>query len=95
MPWGLTALVGSLLVSYARARAEAANVKMESVGFAERAERIIILAVASLTAIFWQPAIEIAMIALTVITNSTVLQRAIYAYNKLKREANLESSSGA
>ena len=35
--WGLAALFGSLLVSYARARAEAAGVKMESVGLAERA----------------------------------------------------------
>ncbi|MEM3673244.1 MAG: archaetidylinositol phosphate synthase [Candidatus Bathyarchaeia archaeon] len=88
IPSGITALIGSLLVSYARARAEAANVKMESIGFAERAERIIILVVASLAAIFWQQAMEIAMIVLAVITNLTVLQRAIYAYNKLKVEAN-------
>jgi len=45
--WGLAALAGSLLVSYSRARAEAAGIKMESVGVAERAERMIILAVAS------------------------------------------------
>src|SRR3989304_4034210 len=51
--WGLIALAGSLLVSYSRARAEAAGIKMESVGVAERAERMIILAVASLAAIFW------------------------------------------
>jgi archaetidylinositol phosphate synthase len=86
IPWGLTALIGSLLVSYVRARAEAANVKMESVGFAERAERIIILVVASLAAMFWQQAMEIAMIVLAVITNLTVLQRAIYTHNKLKEK---------
>ena len=45
--WGLAALIGSLLVSYARAKAEAAEVKMESVGLAERAERIVIIALAS------------------------------------------------
>lgn len=95
--WGLAALVGSLLVSYARARAEAANVKMESVGFAERAERIIILVVASLAAIFWQPAMEIGVIVLAVLTNLTVLQRALHVYNKMEREPkpNLEFSSGA
>jgi len=53
--WGLIALTGSLLVSYSRARAEAAGIKMESIGLAERAERIIILAIASLAAFFWQP----------------------------------------
>lgn len=97
VPSGLTALVGSLLVSYSRARAEAANVKMESVGFAERAERIIILAIASLTAILWQPAMEIGVIVLAVLTNLTVLQRALHVYNKLKREPNpnLEPSSDA
>ncbi|MEM3090493.1 MAG: CDP-alcohol phosphatidyltransferase family protein, partial [Candidatus Bathyarchaeia archaeon] len=32
--WGLVALIGSLLVSYSRARAEAASIKMEAVGLA-------------------------------------------------------------
>jgi archaetidylinositol phosphate synthase len=50
--WGLIALIGSLLVSYTRARAEAADIKMETIGIAERAERILILAAASLTEIF-------------------------------------------
>ncbi|MEM2250083.1 MAG: CDP-alcohol phosphatidyltransferase family protein, partial [Candidatus Bathyarchaeia archaeon] len=39
VPWGLISLIGSLLVSYSRARAEAAGIKMETVGLAERAER--------------------------------------------------------
>lgn len=97
IPSGLIALVGSLLVSYSRARAEAANVKMESVGFAERAERIIILTIASLTAILWQPAMEIGMIVLAVLANITVLQRALHVYNKLERKSKprLESSSDA
>ena len=51
--WGLTALTGSLLVSYTRARAEAAGVKMETVGIAERAERLVILATASFLSIAW------------------------------------------
>ncbi|MDH5666235.1 MAG: CDP-alcohol phosphatidyltransferase family protein, partial [Nitrosopumilus sp.] len=45
--WGLTALIGSLLVSYTRARAEATGIKMEAVGVAERADRLFILAIAS------------------------------------------------
>jgi phosphatidylglycerophosphate synthase len=75
-----------LLVSYARARAEAAGIKMETVGLAERAERIIIIAVASLAQIFWQNALEAAMILLAVLTNLTVLQRSLYAYKALKKK---------
>lgn len=84
--WGLVALVGSLLVSYSRARAEAANVKMESVGIAERAERMIVLVVASLIAIYWQPTavIDAAIIVLAILSNLTVVQRGFYAYKKLR-----------
>jgi len=45
--WGLVALVASLMVSYVRSRAEAAGVKMEGIGIAERPERIVVLAVAT------------------------------------------------
>jgi len=90
IPWGLTALIGSLLVSYCRARAEAAGIKMESIGLAERAERIIILAIASLVAFFWQPetAINVGIILLAILSNLTVLQRGLYAYKKLKKQGN-------
>ena len=86
--WGLIALTGSLLVSYSRAKAEAVNVKMESVGIAERAERIIILAVASAVAIFWQTAtvMNLAIVLLAVLSNLTVLQRSLYADSRLKKK---------
>jgi archaetidylinositol phosphate synthase len=76
--WGLAALLGSLLVSYARARAEAAGVKMESVGLAERAERIVILALASFLSYVWLDALNWSMLILAILTNLTVVQRAIY-----------------
>jgi archaetidylinositol phosphate synthase len=84
--WGLAALIGSLLVSYTRARAEATEIKMETVGLAERAERIIILAIASITAAFWQPrtAMNTGIILLAVLSNLTVLQRSVHVYKKLK-----------
>jgi len=86
--WGLIAIVGSLLVSYSRARAEATGMKMESIGLAERAERLLILAAASLIAALWQPAtvMNAAMIVLAVLSNLTVVQRSLYAYNKLKKK---------
>ena len=76
--WGLATLIGSLLVSYVRARAEAAGVKMETVGIAERAERLIILAVASLLSVIWLEALGWSIILLAILTNLTVLQRVIY-----------------
>ena len=86
--WGLAALAGSMLVSYSRARAEAAEIKMESVGVAERAERILILSVASIAAIFWLPALNIGIILLAVLSNLTVLQRGLHVYNSLKKKGN-------
>jgi len=76
--WGFVALIGSLLVSYARARAEAAGVRMEAVGMAERPERLIILATASFLSIAWREALSWGVIILAVVTNLTVLQRIIY-----------------
>jgi archaetidylinositol phosphate synthase len=76
--WGLAALIGSLLVSYARARAEAAGVKMESVGLAERAERLVLLALASFLSFVWLEALGWGVLVLAILTNLTVIQRAIY-----------------
>jgi archaetidylinositol phosphate synthase len=86
--WGSVALVGSLLVSYVRARAEAAGKKMETIGLAERAERMIILALASFVAFFWLEAkpLNWGVIILAVLTNFTVLQRAIYFYNATRQK---------
>jgi archaetidylinositol phosphate synthase len=76
--WGLAALIGSLLVSYARSRAEAAGVKMESVGLFERAERIVLLALVSLISYVWLDALCWGVLLLAVLTNLTVIQRAVY-----------------
>ncbi len=85
---GLAALVGSLLVSYTRARAEAAGVRMETVGLAERAERMIIVVAASFLTLLWRDALHWGMLLLALLANLTVLQRAIY-FRKMshKKEA--------
>lgn len=85
--WGLAALSGSVLVSYTRARAEAVGIKMESVGLAERAERMLILAVVSIVAFFWLPAVGYGIAVLAVLANFTVLQRTIHVYKELKKKA--------
>ena len=86
--WGLLAVIGSLLVSYSRARAEAAGIRMESVGFAERAERIIILVSAGILAYLWEPrtVLNAAVILLAFLSNLTVLQRALHVYMKTKKK---------
>jgi archaetidylinositol phosphate synthase len=89
--WGLAALAGSMLVSYSRARAEAAGIKMESVGLAERAERMLILAVASIAAFFWLPALNWGIIVLAILSNFTVLQRGLHAYRWLKKKKTSEN----
>ena len=87
--WALAALAGSLLVSYGRARAEAAGLKMESVGFAERAERMLILAAASIAAFFWLPVLGFGVALLALLSNFTVIQRVVYVYKELKKKNSL------
>ena len=93
--WGIIALVGALLVSYARARAEAAGLKNLGIGLAERPERLVILGVAALiqgiifltslippqqpTILYWT------IILLAFLTHFTVLQRFLYAYKRLPK----------
>ena len=84
--WGLAALSGSVMVSYTRARAEAAGIKIESVGLAERAERMLILAAVSIFAFFWSPALGYGIAILAVLSNLTVIQRALHVYNKLRKK---------
>jgi archaetidylinositol phosphate synthase len=85
--WGLAALAGSMMVSYTRARAEAVGIKMESVGIAERAERMLILAAVSIIGFFWLPALGYGIALLAVLSNITVIQRAIHVYRTLKKKA--------
>jgi archaetidylinositol phosphate synthase len=87
--FGLAALSGSILVSYSRARAEAVGIKMESVGFAERAERMLILSVVTIFGYFWLPAIGYGIVVLAVVSNITVAQRMLHVYRKLKTNQQL------
>jgi archaetidylinositol phosphate synthase len=80
--WGLAAIVGSLMVSYARSRAEAAGVGMAGVGVAERAERMLLLTVASMASYFDVSFLGWGVIALAVAAQVTVLQRGWHFYRK-------------
>ena len=72
---GAVALTGSLLVSYSRARAEAAGTGKLAIGVAERAERMILVILGAFTGLLnW------AVLIVAVISHLTVLQRMIATY---------------
>jgi archaetidylinositol phosphate synthase len=82
---GLIAMIGSVMVSYTRARAEAEGVRMEGVGFAERAERLIFLAICSIISLFWIKILEWGVIIMAIATNLTVLQRILYFKKEVEK----------
>ena len=73
----LCALSLSLLVSYARARAESLGVQLSGIGVGERAERLLILAIVGM---FWM---EGAVAAVAVAAAATLAHRAAAAAKKL------------
>jgi len=83
--WGLLAMVGSLMVSYARARAEAAGVGMASVGLAERAERMLFLAAVTFVASIRLEALGWGVVVLAVLAHYTVIQRAAHFYSETRK----------
>jgi hypothetical protein len=56
------------------------------VGLAERAERLLIIVAASLLALAWQDALRWSVALLAVLTNLTVLQRAVYFRKASKKK---------
>ncbi|MEM1602820.1 MAG: CDP-alcohol phosphatidyltransferase family protein [Candidatus Bathyarchaeia archaeon] len=86
--WGLLALIGSLLTSYARARSEAADVPMETVGIMERAERLIVVIAASIISALLaeKSALNISVIFLAITSNLTVIQRALYFRRRVSQK---------
>ncbi|MGB9675941.1 MAG: archaetidylinositol phosphate synthase [Candidatus Bathyarchaeales archaeon] len=95
--WGITALTGTLLVSYTRAKAETLQIKMETIGIAERPERLIIITTATIIAYFWQPTqtLNYATITLTILTHTTVIQRTTHTYKKLKPKNAYQNATAA
>jgi CDP-diacylglycerol--glycerol-3-phosphate 3-phosphatidyltransferase len=69
------ALVGSLMVSYARARAEGVGLQAADVGWFQRPERIILLGIGLLLARFVPNALLVVLALLAILTTATVLQR--------------------
>ena len=66
------AITLSLLVSYARAKSDAINVKLQGVGIGERAERLLAIAIVGIFGFM-----EIAVMIVVVIAGITLIQRMI------------------
>ena len=77
--WCSLALIGSYLVSYTRARSEAAGAKSMNIGFAERPERMILLVLGAFTGY-----LVAAIVLIVVLTHITSLQRLIQAERSLR-----------
>lgn len=69
----------SLLVSYARAKSDAINVKLQGVGIGERAERLLVIAVIGMMG-FMEPAVIIVVLIAAV----TLVQRMVVTGRNIK-----------
>jgi archaetidylinositol phosphate synthase len=85
LPAGLLALLGSLMVSYTRSRAEAEGVEMAGVGLFERAERMTFLAACSVAAYWWLHALDYGVMAFAAMAHVTVAQRALHFKKRVEK----------
>ena len=83
---GLLTMFGSMLVSYARARAEMEGVNMAGIGLAERAERMIFLALCTAASYWYPDALNIGVMILAVLAHLTVLQRSLYFKKEIEKD---------
>ncbi|HEY1211318.1 MAG TPA: CDP-alcohol phosphatidyltransferase family protein [Nitrososphaera sp.] len=77
----LVSLGMSLLVSYTRARAESLGIKLRGVGIAERAERILLIAVIGMIPI--RGAMDWALLVVSVLAGITSVHRIVVTARKL------------
>ena len=74
------AITLSLLVSYVRAKADAAQIKLQGIGIGERAERLLVIAIVGIIGFM-----EIAVIIVVIIASITLIQRLIVMSKSIKK----------
>ena len=77
----LLAITLSLLVSYARARAESVGVKLQGMGIGERAERLLVIAIIGMIGFM-----EYAVIIVIIIATITLIQRIVVTSDELGKD---------
>lgn len=82
--WVALAITGSLLVSYARSRAQAAGVTDTDVGLAARSERLFILVVTSLLVVVFPAFPYLGLLLVAFLSHLTVMYRVLYYRRQLQ-----------
>ena len=75
------AITLSLLVSYARAKSDIINVKLQGIGIGERAERLLVIAIIGIIGFM-----DYAVIIVVIITGITLIQRMIVTTKNIKED---------
>ena len=75
----LLAITLSLLVSYARAKSDLINIKLQGIGIGERAERLLVIAIIGIIGFM-----DYAVIIVVIISGITLIQRMIYTAKNIK-----------
>jgi len=75
----LLAITLSLLVSYARAKSDAINIKLQGVGIGERAERLLVIAIIGIIGFM-----EYAVVIVVIIAGITLIQRMVVTAKNIK-----------
>ena len=75
----LLAITLSLLVSYARAKSDLINIKLQGIGIGERAERLLVIAIVGIIGFM-----DYAVIIVVIIAGITLIQRMIYTAKNIK-----------
>ena len=75
----LLAITLSLLVSYARAKSDLINIKLQGIGIGERAERLLVIAVIGIIGFM-----DYAVLIVVIIAGVTLVQRMIFTTKNIK-----------
>ncbi|WXG45607.1 MAG: CDP-alcohol phosphatidyltransferase family protein [Candidatus Atabeyarchaeum deiterrae] len=84
--WVCIGMVGSLMVSYTRAKSEATGVKKSDIGVAARSERLLIVSITGILGIVYEYIMIYGLIIVAILANFTALHRAAHAYASLKNK---------
>jgi phosphatidylglycerophosphate synthase len=85
------AIIGSLMVSYSRARAEGIGLEAADVGWFQRPERIVALGLGFLAAQLVPEVLLVVLAILAVLTTVTVIQRVVHVARALQSPGTSET----
>ena len=77
----LLAITLSLLVSYARAKSDLINIKLQGIGIGERAERLLVIAIIGIVGFM-----DYAVVIVIIIAAITLIQRMIFTTKNIKEQ---------